>query len=296
MAQRIPLVLDSNGDIQQLQASDTLSVVSLVTGPEDRQLETTIFNPNQGLWVSLPTNGPSAFGSGEPGDNAWLGYCFVNGDWCSNSLAGDLAYRNLYGRLLWGTSEGPYQMMMSTAGLTIATPVTVPTMVTTDNSSNVANTAFVKSAIAAAMTTNSRFFSGSVGMMSGSTQIAVDNTPPLVTSGSQLWSQSITPLSSNEKFDINFLTTVDTNTNNRTITLTLFRGSTLIAFACVNGNSANRPQSIGFSVVDSPNTTTPVVYSCRIGVSGAATWYLGRTSSATVGGPSCLNSWTIRGQ
>lgn len=68
-----------------------------------------------GAWIDLPTAGPSGIGSGGAGSNAWIGYAPANGNWFTDALTGDIAYRNTAGRLLFGNSGGNAQTVMSTA-------------------------------------------------------------------------------------------------------------------------------------------------------------------------------------
>jgi hypothetical protein len=70
---------------------------------------------SSGSWVNMPTTGPSGIGSGGAGSNAWIGYASGAGNWFTNAAAGDIAYRNTSGRLLFGNSGGNAQTIMSTA-------------------------------------------------------------------------------------------------------------------------------------------------------------------------------------
>ena len=300
MANKLPLVLDSTGNVQQLQSTDILQVTELLIGPPGTQAATMTFLVPYGFWLDLPTSGPSGIGNGGAGNNTWLGYCHTNGDWCSNSIPGDLAYRNLGGRLLWGTSTGPYQLMLDTAGLTVATPtsftstITVPTVTSGDNSTNAASTAFVQNAITNSGASNNLVYAGNVGVTSGNTQIPFGNTAPLITGGTQLWSQTLNPPSTTSKFFITFSGMIDSSNSNTNITISLFRNNTLIGFITSNIATANKPEVASLSVLDSPNTTAAITYSCRIGIGSAATWYIGRASTSTMGGVN-NSGWSIWG-
>lgn len=78
-----------------------------------------------GSWIDMPTGGPSGLGSGGAGSNVWIGYVQTNGNWFTNSAAGDVAYRNAAGRLLFGSSSGTWTMSVgpsTTGGVIISSP------------------------------------------------------------------------------------------------------------------------------------------------------------------------------
>jgi len=59
----------------------------------------------RGAWIDVSMDGPSALGSNGPGNVPWIAYTFNNGNWFSNSQAGDICYR-ASGALLFGNSGG----------------------------------------------------------------------------------------------------------------------------------------------------------------------------------------------
>lgn len=69
-----------------------------------------------GSWLNIDTTGPSGIGTGGPGANAWIAYAAGPGNWFTNSLLGDICYRNSNGRILWGISGNNYNMAMLTNG------------------------------------------------------------------------------------------------------------------------------------------------------------------------------------
>lgn len=138
------------------------------------------------------------------------------------------------------------------------------------------------------------FYTGNLGQVSGTTTIAFDTTAPLSTEGTQLFSQTVTANSAGSRFVLDFDTMVDCSVNNRNLTFSVFRGTTLIAFSTVNIASANRPQQNSLHVVDTlPAGTTSATYSVRCGLDNSGTWYLGRGYTSTMGGVNRL-SWTIK--
>ena len=308
MSNKLPLVLDANGDWQQLQISDTLLAPALIVGNTLGEATLSEFTSagGNGVWLDLPTSGPSGVGTGGAGSNAWLGYCYSAGNWCIDSVPGDLAYRNYSGgRLLWGTSTGNSQMALSTTGLTISTPtlhsssIAVPTMTSSDNSTNAASTAFVQGAVTTinntftALANKSLVYSGNVATSTGTTQIPYGNATPLSTGGTQIWSQTLTPIANTSSFEICFDGMVDCSSSSTTITIALFRGTTCIGFVCSTIDTTNRPKAFSLRVTDIPGVTTATTYSCRIGASASSTWYLGRSASNTMGGTN-NSGWSIR--
>lgn len=66
-----------------------------------------------GTWINLPTSGPSGIGTGGPGANPFLAYVNVAGNWFTNSIVGDTAYRNTGGRLVFGNTATTFAMSLS---------------------------------------------------------------------------------------------------------------------------------------------------------------------------------------
>ncbi|RYZ79514.1 MAG: tail fiber domain-containing protein, partial [Proteobacteria bacterium] len=51
-----------------------------------------------GSWIDLDTTGPSGIGTGGPGANPWLAYVSGPDQWFHGTAAGDVVYRNTYGK------------------------------------------------------------------------------------------------------------------------------------------------------------------------------------------------------
>jgi hypothetical protein len=141
------------------------------------------------------------------------------------------------------------------------------------------------------------YYSGNLGAISGTSQIGYDTSTPLVTEGSQLWSQQVTAKTPTSRFVIDMGSMIDVSANNRNITWSLWRDNTLIGFVSGNVATSNRAQFLAIHIVDPvsgwPAGTTTVTYSLRCGIdAGGGTWYLGRGSTATMGGANRI-SWTI---
>lgn len=95
-----------------------------------------------GTWINLPTTGPSGIGSGGSGANAWIGYAQANGQWFNDAAAGDIAYRNTTGKLLWGNNSTAAAMAMSNdrLGIGILSPAEKLHVVGNIRSSSLAGT------------------------------------------------------------------------------------------------------------------------------------------------------------
>jgi hypothetical protein len=74
-----------------------------VFGTDTHKLTVSMFNGNA-MWIDMPITGPSGIGSGGAGADAWIAYVQIPGHWFTDSEAGDIAYRNTSGRLLFGTN------------------------------------------------------------------------------------------------------------------------------------------------------------------------------------------------
>ena len=124
--------------------------------------------------------------------------------------------------------------------------------------------------------------------ISGTSLIPFDNTTPLVTEGTQIASSTRTPSGAASKLAMQGAFVIDCGTANRNFTLAMFRDSTCIAVTSMNFVTAGRPQVFPFFLVD--DQAGPVafggsaVYSLRIGVNSAATWYVNRMATAVFNG------------
>jgi hypothetical protein len=81
----------------------------------------TAFGGAGGTWLDLSTDGPSGIGSGGPGINPWIAYASSSGLWFTDASAGDIAYRNTGGKLLFGNTGGNAGMSLSSDFLGIGT-------------------------------------------------------------------------------------------------------------------------------------------------------------------------------
>ncbi len=75
-------------------------------------------------WIDMPITTSSGIGSGGIGSNVWMGYASVSGDWFTNSVAGDICFRNTTGKLLFGDATGNASVIINNnlVGINTTTP------------------------------------------------------------------------------------------------------------------------------------------------------------------------------
>ena len=122
---------------------------------------------------------------------------------------------------------------------------------------------------------------GPINSSSGTTQIPKDNTVPQINEGTEIWNVTITPTYSTSRVGISFTAAVDASTNNRTIIIAVFRDSECISAMVNEIDTASHPKNMTLVFVDTPNTTSPVTYSARIGIDANSTWYCNSTAAGT---------------
>lgn len=136
---------------------------------------------------------------------------------------------------------------------------------------------------------------GVVNANSGTSSIPWDNTEPLISEGTELWSQSITPVSTSSKFEIAFFANVDASNNNRYVIFALFRNSTCIDVTNVNCTNGNRQYFQGIFTVDQPATASTFTYSLRVGVGGrGGSWYVNSSGSGNNFNGLLSTQWIIK--
>jgi hypothetical protein len=121
---------------------------------------------------------------------------------------------------------------------------------------------------------------GSVADKSGTSSIPYDDTTPLSTEGTQLWSQTITPVDTANDIEVACTLTLDAYDTGHQgggyveTVITFFRGTTCIG-ALAQYIGTNNEEQVSIILKDSPVTTSSTTYSCRIGrTSGSGTWYV----------------------
>lgn len=151
--------------------------------------------------------------------------------------------------------------------------------------------------------------SGKIAARCGTTKIPFDNTTPLITEGSQIWSQAVTPTSGTSKFIVTTSFTLDTY-NSELIVLAIFRdsiciGSTVVELQLQGGSDDDDDDNgvvegtmiipVSFTVEDD-STGSAVTYSARVGRGTyCGAWYVNRTKdrSSPLGGTMPDSAYTI---
>lgn len=133
--------------------------------------------------------------------------------------------------------------------------------------------------------------SGQLAHLSGTTTIPYDDTPPLITEGTEFFTHDITMQTAAGRVVLWFSSIVSVTNANRIATISVWRDGNLIGVTAIQMPSTNAPVTTTFIVVDSPGVAGTYTYSGRIGVSAAATWRIGGfTSNANYGGAANTNN------
>lgn len=130
-----------------------------------------------------------------------------------------------------------------------------------------------------------QIISGNISPRSGSTRLDITSTPT-VSSGTQIWSQSITTMEGSSRIKISMDVVGDSSNDSRYINIILLRDSTVLGVfpSTVKGgllSSGGNIRNIAITHIDYLPTTTPTIYtySARACIGGGnATWYLGQDS------------------
>jgi hypothetical protein len=137
---------------------------------------------------------------------------------------------------------------------------------------------------------------GPVGNFTGTTIIPITSSSPVSTQGTQIWSSVITPQSTSSTVRVSTSCSIATSSATISLVFAIFRGTTCVGVATDTTATGNRLQSFQFTVYDSPNTTSPITYSCRVGkIGGAGSWYINNVGTVTTpfGGLLDKNAWSI---
>lgn len=134
--------------------------------------------------------------------------------------------------------------------------------------------------------------SGTIAASTAATTIPLDNTVPLITEGTTIWTTSFTPLSASSRIIISFAIGHSNSSATTTNICSLFYGATIIGANFGRAAAANGANSMALSVVHSPASTATVTVQARFGGSTTTTWYCNQTSTATLGG-ALVSEYTI---
>lgn len=138
-------------------------------------------------------------------------------------------------------------------------------------------------------------YQGRLSPVSGTSTTAFSNNVPAATDGTQIASRTVTPVSAQSSFLVQFSAMADAavqgkfNNSSANVAVMLFRqiGTGTPVFiglgtACIV--QQDNPGTVSLLFEDMPATTQPVTYSFRAAVNGSTAWYLGRSYSYTFGG------------
>ena len=137
-----------------------------------------------------------------------------------------------------------------------------------------------------------RIWSGNVGASTGTSRITPGTARPLITDGTQLWANSITPLSVDSTYVVQSNIMVAGSNNGTFITLAVFRDNVFIGGTLQVVQSSSNSATLSFSITDKPNTTSPVTYQVRVGIN-SNTWYVNRRNSEITYGGNINTGWVM---
>lgn len=127
-----------------------------------------------------------------------------------------------------------------------------------------------------------QFFHGLIPPLMGTSAIPISNLVPSITSGSEIWSQNITPNSNSNLINIMTNFSFAASSNEMPAIACIFRNNICISAILIEGSAnpdVGRPVSL--SCIDEPSSMgTSVTYSCRVGkLEGSGVWYINSTQS-----------------
>jgi len=134
---------------------------------------------------------------------------------------------------------------------------------------------------------------GNVAAASGTTSIPADDTSPLVSEGTEIFTQDITPAATGNDIEVSFSLAADHSTGAAPITVAVFSDSVCIGVTLHAADSAGILHSLSFQTVDSPSTTSATTYSVRVGTA-SGTWYVNQPEVALYNGNLAKNGYTIK--
>jgi hypothetical protein len=118
----------------------------------------------------------------------------------------------------------------------------------------------------------------------GTSTVTLNNTAPTIASGTQIWTQAITPSATTSRVALRGALTIAHGTAARTVIAMVFRGTTCISVVGQYCATANTLNSIPISIVDQPASIAAQTYTIRIAGSAAGTWYVQQTATAYFAG------------
>lgn len=117
--------------------------------------------------------------------------------------------------------------------------------------------------------------------LSGTILVPINATDPLITEGVELWNEIVTPALITSNIRISTTCTVSGSSNSTQMIFIFFRNNICIGTGLVNMSARTAGHPFAITIYDSPNTISPITYSCRVGKTSGNTWYINRLSDAT---------------
>ena len=136
---------------------------------------------------------------------------------------------------------------------------------------------------------------GPIPALASTVSIPIGLTAPLITDGVEIWSQSLTPQFVDSDIRLQTSFSFDIASNNTELVVAFFRDSICIGTAIATGTTKKFNTQFSTTMYDAPLTTSPVVYSCRVGKNTGTTFYINRTqqSVAALGGTLESQAYTV---
>lgn len=121
-----------------------------------------------------------------------------------------------------------------------------------------------------------------IDALSGTVSIPLTSSDPTITQGVELWTESIAPAHVSSHVRIGTSCTVSSSNNRTHLIFTFFRNNTCIGTGLLTTSARNAGHPFAITLYDSPNTTSDITYSCRVGKVSGNTWYINRLDDASI--------------
>lgn len=137
---------------------------------------------------------------------------------------------------------------------------------------------------------------GPIPGMVGTTAIPLTTSPPIITQGTELWSEDIDIQSDISTMRVSTNVVATASRASMQIVVTIFRNSIAIGMTASTISNKDKGHVISFAIYDEPAGTGFHTYSCRVGKSnGTGSWYINYLplSNPTGGGLLENNAYTV---
>lgn len=114
-------------------------------------------------------------------------------------------------------------------------------------------------------TANAQFIVGEIPVISGSTTIPLDSSTPLITEGTEIWSQAITPVESNSIIGVSTSLTASSSIQNMEIVFALFRNNVCIGSVVGATIEKESGLTVSFTFLTDATDTSEATFSLRAG-------------------------------